>query len=87
MIYFAFGQIFEEPIRPIQTDDILTIYHGGRYIVVLKESMRAVDLVAQPIGVSTMHSYHHSYLESFMNALGNSGLRLHPDWIFFEGGL
>jgi hypothetical protein len=63
---------------------IACIDSGDRWVIVLKESVRDVGLVAGPIGISSMNASFLGYLEEFSHAVPQDTLgSSRPDWIMF----
>ena len=58
---------------------------GDGYVLVLKESVRKVSGLSQPIGISSMNAHLVGYMEEFMYSLDTaSSLAERPDWIVFS---
>ena len=89
MLYFAFGQIVEEP-EAIQLDPDNHVIVGckigdenAKQIIFLRESLQAINL-PQPIQINKINSSNYSYIELFFTNMANTKIKLKPDWILFE---
>lgn len=83
----GFGIAFkkdEVPFKNLEKRAIACIDSGDRWVIVLKESVRDIGLVAGPIGISSMNASFLGYLEEFSHAVPQDTLGIsRPDWIMF----
>ena len=88
----GFGVAFKKDETPFERvgeeltekGSIACIDSGDRWVVVLKESVRDIGLVAGPIGISSMNASFLGYLEEFSHAVPQDTLGgCRPDWIMF----
>jgi len=82
-LYFGFGIFCEKSQKHCVDSPLITcIESGDGYVLVLKESVRKVNGVSQPIGISSMNAHLVGYMEEFVHTVHT--IQEIPDWIVFS---